>query len=71
MTATALKITGWDEFVNPDYIEIRTDNGKKLTISKKRVVGGQRAYNIILTLCQEMHRNPKAKSTMEQFINQL
>ena len=38
----------WDEFVNPSYILVTLNNGKKLKIEKKNVKGGTNLYHAIL-----------------------
>lgn len=38
----------WDEFVNPDYIMVHLNDGRKMQISKRNVAGGTRMYRAIL-----------------------
>lgn len=38
----------WKEFVNPDYIEVYLNDGRKLQISKRHISGGTRIYQAIV-----------------------
>jgi hypothetical protein len=42
----------WEEYVNPDYIKVTLNNGKKIEIAKKRITGGKRVYELFLLAFQ-------------------
>jgi len=64
-----LTITDWDEFVNPDHVILTLSNGKQLKIAKQNIKGGKASYQAILTLLDNMDRNPKAMEAMLKLVN--
>jgi len=64
-----LTITDWDEFVNPDHVMLTLSNGKQLKIAKQNIKGGKASYQAILTLLDNMARNPKAMEAMLKLVN--
>ena len=66
-----LTITNWDEFVNPDYVLLTLSNGKKLKIAKQHIKGGKASYLAILTLLDNMDRNPKAMEAILKLVNMM
>ena len=64
-----LTITDWDEFVNPDHVMLTLSNGKQLKIAKQNIKGGKASYQAILTLLDNMGRNPKAAEAMLKLVN--
>jgi hypothetical protein len=64
-----LTITDWDEFVNPDHVVLTLSNGKQLKIAKQNIKGGKASYQAILTLLDNMGRNPKAMEAMLKLVN--
>lgn len=64
-----LTITDWDEFVNPDHVMLTLSNGKQLKIAKQNIKGGKNSYQAILTLLDNMDRNPKAMEAMLKLVN--
>ncbi len=64
-----LTITDWDEFVNPDHVILTLSNGKQLKIAKQNIKGGKASYQAILTLLDNMSRNPKAMEAMLKLVN--
>jgi len=64
-----LTITDWDEFVNPDHVMLTLSNGKQLKIAKQNIKGGKASYQAILTLLDNMGRNPKAMEAMLKLVN--
>ena len=64
-----LTITDWDEFVNPDHVVLTLSNGKQLKIAKQNIKGGKNSYQAILTLLDNMGRDPKAMEAMLKLVN--
>ena len=64
-----LTITDWDEFVNPDHVVLTLSNGKELKIAKQNIKGGKATYQAILTLLDNMGRDPKAMEAMLKLVN--
>ena len=64
-----LTITDWDEFVSPDHVILTLSNGKQLKIAKQNIKGGKASYQAILTLLDNMDRNPKAMEAMLKLVN--
>jgi len=64
-----LTITDWDEFVNPDHVMLTLSNGKQLKIAKQNIKGGKNSYQAILTLLDNMGRDPKAMEAMLKLVN--
>jgi len=64
-----LTITDWDEFVNPDHVLLTLSNGKQLKIAKQNIKGGKASYQAILTLLDNMGRDPKAMEAMLKLVN--
>jgi hypothetical protein len=64
-----LTITDWDEFVNPDHVMLTLSNGKQLKIANQNIKGGKTSYQAILTLLDNMGRNPKAMEAMLKLVN--
>jgi hypothetical protein len=64
-----LTITDWDEFVNPDHVVLTLSNGKQLKIAKQNIKGGKASYQAILTLLDNMGRDPKAMEAMLRVVN--
>ena len=64
-----LTITDWDEFVNPDHVVLTLSNGKQLKIAKQNIKGGKASYQAILTLLDNMGRDPKAMEAMLKVVD--
>ena len=64
-----LTITDWNEFVNPDHVVLTLSNGKQLKIAKQNIKGGKNSYQAILTLLDNMGRDPKAMEAMLKLVN--
>jgi len=66
-----LTIKDWDEYVNPDYVLLTLSNDRKLKITKQNIKGGKHSYQIILTLLDNMSRDPKAMEAMLKLVNMM
>jgi glycerol-3-phosphate O-acyltransferase len=69
MSNENLTIKDWQEYVKPDHVIINLSNGKDLKISKQHIKGGMRAYQIVLTLLDNMSRDKRAENAMLQIVN--
>lgn len=69
-----LTLVDWNEYVNPNYIEIEVSNGKKLQIRPKRSTR-ESAYQMWLNLldcCSEKtEKGAVARAHVESTINQM
>ena len=68
---TGLSIADYDEYVNPDYVQITLSDGRKLEIKKKIVKGGQKMYQTILQALDDYKSNSKAKTFMDNLVNSM
>ena len=66
---TGLSVTDFDEYVNPDYVEVTLSDGRKLQIKRKTMKGGQKMYQTILQALDSYKSNPKAKTFMDSLVN--
>jgi hypothetical protein len=66
---TGLTVADFDEYVNPDYVEVTLSDGRKLEIKKKNVKGGQKMYQTILQALDSYKSNAKAKTFMDSVVN--
>jgi hypothetical protein len=66
---TGLSVTDFDEYVNPDYVEVTLSDGRKLELKKKNIKGGQKMYQTILQALDSYKSNPKAKTFMDSLVN--
>ena len=71
-TPATLKDGGldFDEYVNPDYVEITLNSGRKLQFKRKSIIGGKKLYQTILYGVNEYKDNPKAKTFIDRLIQE-
>lgn len=65
------KSADYEEYVNPDYVLIKCTNDKVLKISKKKIVGGKKAYDMILTGLDNYTTNDKAKLFIDKLVEKM
>jgi hypothetical protein len=64
-----LTITNWEEYVRPDHVVISLSNGRELKIKKQQKAGGQKAYQTILTLLDNMNSDKRAENAILNLVN--
>jgi len=60
-----ITVKSYEEYVNPDYVELTLSNGKKIKFEKKKIVGGTNAYQKLLMALDNMDSNPNIKKAVD------
>jgi hypothetical protein len=66
-----LTVKDYDEFLNPDHVIITLSNKLKLDIERKTIKGGVKTYRAILQSLDAYNDNPKAKSFIDNLVNDM